>query len=128
NVTTPGINFNLTPGARIAGRVLYNNSCCIAGVAVEFYNASSRLVARATTDVNGSFLSDAGVPNGTYYGRTRTPNTGLLDVSYGGLNCYGDNGNGTDNGSCNLMATTGIVVRLAPQPRAGVDFNMRSSG
>ena len=82
------INFVLASGGRIAGHMSdAATEAFLAGIAAEIYDASNTLVARASSDASGNYTSDAGLPSGNYFLRTRN-NRGYQDQLHAGLPCH----------------------------------------
>src|SRR5581483_6737233 len=65
--TTPNINFALSVGGQIAGRVS-SAASGLANVTVQVFNATGGFVTSSATDVSGNYMS-SGLPGGTYYAR-----------------------------------------------------------
>lgn len=91
--TTRGIDFALTPGGRVTGKVTAGDDGSGLAARLRFYDTAGRLVSW-TTSVSGTGVFTASLPPGTYYARTE----GLwcydepcwwpyVDVLYSGIAC-----------------------------------------
>lgn len=85
--TVTGIDFALTAGGRISGHVTdATTHAALPDIAAEIYDEANVLVARTSTDGSGNYVSDAGLPTGTYYMRTRNAR-GYVDRLFDALPC-----------------------------------------
>ena len=114
--TVSGINFALSKGGAIAGRVTDEASGNgVAGVLINIYSSGGTFVGWAQTSAGGSY-SVGGLLPGTY--NVKTSNTlGYIDELYDNLPCLG------------CTATTGkpIVVGAA-QTVSGINFALAKGG
>ena len=111
--TTSGINLALSPGGRISGTV--TNAATSAPrkqVTVEIYNSGGALVTTGVTDCSGNYVSQAGMPTGTYFART-TNSRGFIDELYNNINCA----------LCNPTTGTPISV-TSGQTTGGINFSL----
>jgi 5-hydroxyisourate hydrolase-like protein (transthyretin family) len=118
--TTAGVDFTLTPGARISGTVTDSGtSLPVAGVSVVIYDTEgTRVVATGSTNSSGVYTSSTGLPTGTYYARTSN-SKGYVDALYAGAACPG--------GLCTPSTGTPINV-AAGVMRPGIDFGLAMGG
>ena len=115
--TTPGINFVLTAGGRVSGTVTdAASSAPLADVNVEIYNSSGLFVTFVFTNSVGSYISDAGLPAGTYYART-TNSQGYVNELYNNIPCS----------NCNVTVGTPITV-TAGTTTSGINFALAAGG
>lgn len=106
-----GIDFNLIPGARLAGRVTSASSgAALAFVQLRLSDASGRLLATGRTNSSGDFTTLQAVPPGSYYLGTRNP-SGHIDLSWPAVPC----------GFCTPPRGEPIMVE-SPGIQAGFDF------
>src|SRR5581483_3011406 len=109
-VTVPNINFALTRGGRISGRV--TNAATGAGIQnaqAKVYDAVGTFIGAAVTDASGNFTT-AGLPADTYY--MRADATGFLTQVYNGITC------GT---TCTVTAGAPLAV-VAGTTTANINF------
>jgi 5-hydroxyisourate hydrolase-like protein (transthyretin family) len=114
--TTQGINFGLTSGGRITGHVTSSaTGQPISGVTVQIADVRGITVTTAATDTTGSYLSQDGLPPGTYYAFTTN---GQLFVNglYRDLPCL----------SCSPV--TGTPVSVLSGTTGGIDFALVPAG
>lgn len=70
-----GVEIALSKGPRISGRVVdAATGAAIDNAAISIFNASNRLVTAAVSDASGAYVSDAGLPSGTYRVEVTHPN------------------------------------------------------
>ena len=81
------------------------------------YDASGRRVASGFPDAQGRYLTDTGLPAGTYYARTSNVG-GYVNRLYDGLPCPG---------TCTVTAGLPIVV-AAGSTTNGVNFSLSAGG
>ena len=111
--TTSGINLALSPGGRILGAVTNAaTSAPLKQVTVEIYNSSGALVTTAATDCSGNYVSQAGMPTGTYFARTANSRE-FMDKLFNNINCV----------FCNPTTGTPISVTTG-QTTAGINFSL----
>jgi hypothetical protein len=95
---TSNIDFQLDRGGRIAGTVrLARDRSPLAGIPIEIFDAAGELVSRARSNEHGEYVSDAGLPEGTYFARTATGTS--ADRVYG-----------TDCDGCSVLQGAPIAV------------------
>src|SRR6185295_7927055 len=88
----------------------------LAGVAVDVYDSTGVSSVSAWSDASGRYISDGGLPVGSYYVRTRN-DRGFINQAYGGLICIG----------CDVTTTTPIAITDA-SVKAGIDFALTIGG
>ncbi|MEQ1870623.1 MAG: carboxypeptidase regulatory-like domain-containing protein [Vicinamibacterales bacterium] len=98
--TTSNINFALTLGGRISGRVTLNGTFALSALTVEVYTAGGQLVSSGVTDAFGRYTTVNGMASGTYYVKTSN-RVGYLDELFGGAPCVG---------VCAVTSGTPVVV------------------
>lgn len=113
--TTSGINLALSPGGRISGTVTNAaTSAPLKQVMVEIFNSSGALVTTGATDCSGNYVSQAGMPTGTYFART-TNSRKFIDKLYNNINCaLCDPTTGTPISVTSGQTTGGINFLLCP--------------
>ena len=112
-VTTGGVDFALSPGGRISGRVTESGSGTpLESVYVEIVNAEGNRVSDGYSDASGHYATRSGLPAGTYYARTANA-LGYVDELYDDIPC---SGYGCDPTSGAPIAVTSASVT------SGVDF------
>jgi hypothetical protein len=119
--TTPGIDFALSPGARLSGRVTDQASGNgLSGVTVQVLKPPSGVVGTITTDALGYFStltgSTYGFPTGGYYLATSNAQ-GYLDEVFDNVPCLG----------CDVTAGTKVQL-TAGATTAGLDFALAKGG
>ena len=84
--TTPGINFELALGGRIAGRITDTGTGTgVAGVWVDIHDATGRHIGSTPqSDASGDYITAFGLPAGTYYAKTNS-NTTYVNEAHNGL-------------------------------------------
>ena len=114
--TTPGINFELSPGGRISGRVTNaDGGAGIPGVWVDIQDALGNGVGSTSqTDALGYYTMTYGLPAGTY--RASTNNNGaFINEAY-------------DNLPIGTNAANRTPIDLAAGATATVDFQLSEGG
>ena len=115
---TSGIDFALARGGRIAGRIIDGSTLLpLADAGVQIYDASGRRVASGFTDPQGRYLSDTGLPTGSYFART-TNAGGYVNRLFDALPCPG---------SCTVTAGMPITV-TAGATTNGINFSLTAGG
>lgn len=112
-------NFDLLPGGRISGRVIaQNNSSPLANSDIDIYDSSGNIITGGTTDANGNYTSDAGLPDGTYFASASS--SGYISRIYKDTPC------GT---RCTATSGTSIFI-TGGATVSGIDFSLpeKSSG
>jgi hypothetical protein len=123
--TTSGIDFALSPGARISGKVTRaDTGAPLEWVDVAIYNEGGSYVGYGYTDASGQYATWTGVPSGTYFAFTYAYSSGtdsLAGQLYQGIDCLSP--------SVDCTITSGDELKLtAPNTLAGVDFALRGGG
>jgi len=86
--TTSGINFALLPGGRVSGSVTTAaGGFPLGGVRVSVYAANGAFAGSGLTNGSGDYLTETGLPTGTYYSRTFNNSVYLDEVFDNGLLC-----------------------------------------
>jgi protocatechuate 3,4-dioxygenase beta subunit len=117
------INLQLPPGQTISGTVTdATTSQPIPGVTVYFFNSAGVEVGQATTNALGQYVSEGGLPAGSYRaattnGITRGAGDGYVNRLYDGQNCLL---------ACDFAGGTPINVTSAPT--TGIDFTLSKAG
>jgi hypothetical protein len=105
------VNFALAPGgARIQGFVNdFATGAPIANATVNIRRVDDFVIAQAVTDGNGQYVTDGGLPAGTYYAHSSNAR-GYLDEQHNGVPCA-PCGSATDGAPIQVAAgnTTGNV-------------------
>ena len=115
--TTSGINFALTQGGRISGRITNAaTSAPLTGVTVRIYNSLGELVTSINSNSAGTYTTGSVLPTGTYYARTAS-SQGLLTQAYSGIDCT----------ACTPTLGAPIAV-TAGSTTTGVDFALTAGG
>jgi carboxypeptidase family protein len=112
-----GVNFALAAGGRISGKIFDNNgvglgSTSSGGVGVTIFNESGSLVANATADGSGNFITSTGLPTGKYYALSFN-GFGYINTLYNNIGCFG----------CPATSGTPIVV-TAGSTATGINFTL----
>ena len=112
----PGVDFNLTKGGSISGTVTDAGSAAsLPFLNVKVYDASGELAVQAVTSfTDGTFITGAGLPAGTYYARTSNF-AGYMDELYLEQDCPG----------CDVTSGTAIPVAAGAES-PNVDFTLAS--
>src|SRR5207249_64124 len=85
--TTSGINFALTVGGRISGRVTNSaGGAALANIEVDIYNANNQWLTYGYADASGSYTTYAGLPTGAYYALTWN-NVGYINQLFDNIVC-----------------------------------------
>ncbi len=117
--TTSGVDFALRAGGRISGKVTDAATAApLRGVSVQIYNAQGGYVTSASSDVAGDYLSDRGLPAGSYYART-VDSSDYLDEIYDDVPCVW--------GACTVTSGAPIPV-TAGATASGIDFALQAGG
>ena len=91
--TTTGIDFSLTPGGRISGKVTNAQGNPLRNVSVLIYAAPyTRAVTSGTTDAFGNYTISGGLPDGAYVAKTAN-SIGYINAVWtmsNGRSCLGD--------------------------------------
>ncbi|HJQ68390.1 MAG TPA: carboxypeptidase regulatory-like domain-containing protein [Blastocatellia bacterium] len=115
--TTSGIDFLLAKGGRISGGVTNaSSSAFLVGVNVQIHDSGGAIVANGFTDGTGNYISDAGLPAGSYFARTNN-NQGFIDKLYNNTTCA----------PCNVTAGTPITV-TGTATTTGINFALNAGG
>lgn len=87
--TTSAVNFALPAGGRIAGHLSdAGTSAPLQAAFVIFYSASGEVAAYAEANAAGDYITESGLPSGTYYARTFNAR-GYFDKIYATLSlCF----------------------------------------
>lgn len=116
--TIGGIDFVLSPGGRIAGRVTdAATGAPIAGAEVGIATEDFAFTT-GMTDADGRYVSETGLSTGTY--RARVSRTGYLSELFDDVQCSAHNG-------CEFSFGTPIAV-VAGVVTGGVDFALDKGG
>ncbi len=107
-----GIDFALSIGASIAGTVIDGQTQeGIQDVHVDIHDAAGEFVTWANTEADGSYVTAAVLPEGTYFASTWN-DQGFLNELYQGIDCAS---------GCDV--TTGDEIVVGPGARVtGIDF------
>ncbi len=116
--TTAGVDFGLSLGGRVAGRVTAaTTGQGLIGGSVQFFTPEGAYVQQAWVDAAGNYLTrEGGFPSGTYYARTQGF-AGHVDEAFGGTQCL----------SCTPTLGTAINVS-AGGTSTGIDFALAPGG
>jgi hypothetical protein len=115
--TTGNVNFGLSRGGSVIGAVIDSaTGVGIPSMGVQIYTSAGVLAKAAATNAGGGYTV-AGLPPGTYYARTSSPNgVFYLDALYKGMPCsYG----------CSVTNGTPFTV-VSGLETPGVDFALSS--
>ena len=115
--TTAGINFALAAGGRISGTVTdAATGAPLSGVEVDISTESGSYVTNGYTDASGVYLSNTGLPTGSY--RVRTYNSlSYINEAYDNIPCP------------NCSSTTGMLVAvIAGSTTSGINFGLAAGG
>jgi hypothetical protein len=117
--TTAGVSFDLRAGGRISGRITDAATAApLSGVGISVYNAAGTNVSWATSDAYGNYITDAGLPAGSYYLQTSN-NQGYVNERYPDLACNGS--------ECPSSGGTAVAVTLG-HTTTGIDFALSAGG
>jgi 5-hydroxyisourate hydrolase-like protein (transthyretin family) len=115
--TTAGVDFALTPGARISGRVTSaGNGVGLSNVVVQVADVRGVIVTSATTDATGNYIVGDGLPVGVYYLRTNSGQL-LANGLYADLPCL----------NCSVFTGTPVVVPTGNPTVTGVNFSLAAA-
>ncbi len=114
--TTPGVDFDLEAGGRIAGTVTTPNVGQLSHPFVRVFDPTGNYIDSSSACCNppGAYETNTGLPTGTYYVTTNTLGW-FLDELYKDLPCI--------DGDC-VPATGTPVQFVAPQTTTGIDFEL----
>jgi hypothetical protein len=119
-VITAGYDFALAAGGRIGGALSAQpGPLPLPLTTVNIFDATGELVTSAVSDFNGLFLTESGLPTGTYYLATASL-FGSLDELYDDLPCPAGAG-------CDPTVGTAVAV-TAPNTTPGIDFELAAGG
>lgn len=115
--TTSGINFALSPGARITGTITDAvTGAAVPGASVTIFDSAGFGVAGAASNAVGAYTITTGLTTGTYYARTFNQ-LGYVNKLYNTFPCL----------QCNV--TTGNPIALtAGALTGGIDFALTPGG
>jgi hypothetical protein len=114
-VTTTGIDFALGAGGLISGTVTAQATATpLPDTRVNIYSTTGQLVTHGDSGASGAYVSQAGLPTGSYFAATDN-SAGLRDLLFDGIPCDGcDVTGGTPIGVTSPSTTTGIDFALPP--------------
>ena len=125
NATTSGIDFALSLGARISGKVTdASNSQVLTNVAVGVFTSTGVNLGNVNTDLSGNYTT-SGLPPGTYYLRTSTP---VLFVNNQQLAFVDQLWSGTQCVPACLNPTAGTPITITNADTSGVNFALSRGG
>lgn len=107
---TPNINFGLTRGGTINGRVTTSGDAPLASVRVRLYDSNGNYVYRSQFTNGSGYYTLAGLPPGSYY--VATASDGYVDEVYNNVVCF-------PNSSCDRTAGNLVTVNSG-----GTTFNI----
>ena len=115
--TTSGINFALSTGARISGRVFDETTGTgIASATVQIFNSSGTSITSTTTDASGNY-SVSGFPTGVYLAAVSN-SAGYVNELFNDIQCMPG-----------CAATSGTLIQATDgQTTTGIDFALRPGG
>ncbi len=114
--TTTGIDFGLTLGGRISGRVTdVATGLPLPSVSVWVYSSGGARVTDGRTDGSGVYTSYSGLPSGMYYARTSNA-LGYVDELHNDISC-----------PCSVAGGTPISVAVGTTT-TGIDFGLATGG
>lgn len=118
---TSGYDFSLAAGGRIGG-VLTTQSGLVALplTTVNIFDAAGEIVTSAISELDGTYLTEAGLPAGTYHVVTAGLFFGNLDELYDNIPC-------PSGGSCDPTSGTAVMVTV-PNITSGIDFDLAAGG
>jgi hypothetical protein len=115
--TRSGIDFALTPGGRVSGRVTdAATGQPLAGVWVDVRDSSGQW-SYASTDSSGSYTTSTGLLSGTYYASTSN-SLGYVDELYDDVSCP----------SATCTESDGTPITISGGVTTGVDFALARGG
>lgn len=119
--TTPGYDFALAAGGRIGGALTTQSGLVpLPLTTVNIFDAAGEIVTSAVSDFNGFYLTEAGLPAGTYHVVTAGLFFGTLDELYDNIPC-------PSGGSCDPTSGTAVMVTV-PNITSGIDFDLAAGG
>jgi hypothetical protein len=125
---TPGIDFVLSPGGRVAGTVTRaDTGQPLANARVSIHGAAGTQISSATTNASGQYVSQGGLPTGKYTVLASAP-YGVADLAsrlYKGIDCLT-----TDlywNSDCAPGSGDAVSV-TSPNTTSGIDFALPVGG
>jgi hypothetical protein len=111
------INFALTLGGTVSGVVTdAGNGAPISGVGVDIYDSANNVVNSSVTDDAGRYVSEGGLPVGTYFVRTRNE-LGYINLLHPAIQCL----------VCTPNKGTGVVVGAGANV-IGINFALQAGG
>ena len=115
--TTSGINFSLSQGGRISGRITNAATAApLSGINVRIYNSLGQLVTTINSNIAGNYTTGAVLPTGTYYARTIS-SQGFITQAHSGIDCI----------ACTPTIGAPIAV-TAGSTTTGIDFALTAGG
>jgi hypothetical protein len=115
--TTSGINFALVAGGRISGTVTDSaTSAPLSGVTVTIFDSNGFNVTSVNTDASGNYLTNIGLPSGSYFVRTNN-SQGYINEVYNNITCA----------PCNTLSGTPITVTVGTTT-SGINFALAQGG
>jgi hypothetical protein len=122
---TSGIDFALSPGGRIAGRVtLAATGAALADAEVDIYGEAGSYLGYAETDASGHYTTREGLPTGKYFAYLSwfyPSSQNLSRQLYKGIDCL------STSVDCAILSGDPIDV-MAPATKTGVDFALNTGG
>jgi hypothetical protein len=119
-VMASGYDFVLAAGGRIGGTLTAQPGPLPLPLStVNIFDATGELVTSAVSDFSGLYLTEAGLPAGTYYVVTASL-FGSLDELYDDIPCAAGAG-------CDPTAGTAVTVTV-PNTTSGIDFELAAGG
>ena len=117
-VGATGVDFELTVGGRISGRVTDEaGSSGLAGVEVSIVDSQGRTASYGNSDESGGYIVNDALPAGSYYAYTRN-SSGYIDERYANSPCLG---------WCTPTSGTPILVALG-ETTSEIDFKLELGG
>jgi hypothetical protein len=115
--TASGAAFLLSPGGRISGVVTKTGGVPVPGVTVQIHGPTGQLMTTGTTSGTGAYISNAGLPPGTYFATTSN-SLGYINERFDDVACGTFCGPGTG---------TPIVID-ATETESNRDFELSVGG
>ncbi len=110
--STPNINFNLTHGGHLTGKVTSAaTSAPLVNVSIGLFDGGGRSVSGTTSDALGNY-GFVGLATGSYYARTSFDSSGHVDEVYNNKPCVG----------CDVRASGTPIAVTAPSTTPNVNF------